>query len=80
MTDQFNRKLASAVRTTWPTKVRIKIDHGQSGAYFASSPDVGGFGAVCADRKRLEDELIAKYLNDLYAAAGHPAPTFTIVK
>ncbi len=54
--------------------VRVKIERGASGAYFASSPDVPGFEAVSQDRKDLEERLIPKYLADLYKAAGQPTP------
>ena len=58
--------------TTYAKIVRVKIERGASGAYFASSDDVPGFEAVSQDRKDLEERLVPKYLADLYKAAGQP--------
>jgi len=58
--------------TTYAKLVRVKIERGASGAFFATSPDLKGFMAVSPDRKELEEKLISKYLTDLYNAAGQP--------
>lgn len=58
--------------TTRAKLLRVKIERGRSGTYFATSPDVPGFEAVSKDLKDLEERLVPKYLADLYRAAGHP--------
>jgi hypothetical protein len=61
-----------AASTTYSKIVHVKIEQGKSGAYFASSPDLEGLMVVSHDRQELIDNMITRYIEDLYRAVGHP--------
>lgn len=63
----------------YPHNPRIHIDQSEeTGAFIATSPDVPGFEAVSQSLQKLEDELISKYIDDLYAAVGEPPPALEL--
>lgn len=74
------KEMAGVTNPKYPPKPRIHIDQNEeTGAYIATSPDVPGFEAVSQSLQKLEDELISKYIDDLYAAAGQPPPAWELV-